>query len=362
MSETESDDHSFRVRYLGTEEKQIGVLGMLLSGLGFLLSVGSLFFVNLAPQDAIPWFILVRDIILVSGLILLLFFMTYRYARRESTIDDDIQPFREKAAKHLERIQELVAETRCLRGEIRLTSEMVLKYKDQLFHYYLSDELQNRPRTLTSKDRASFDSICFFITSDVKQMLLEHFRARGIDPKDDIAISVKLIITNTYLSEKFVYEDKRMNKDGNELVITVYRDPDTYNKRTREIKRRLYDINGNTAFREIIEYDKDAFIGNDLRNRDGYHNRNDEWQQFYNSACVVPIRYLDKSRGIRKYYGFITADSLETEGQSGQIKYDDDCKRILALGADALATFFLFLALNDGCRQEGGESLSAVVE
>jgi hypothetical protein len=81
----------------------------------------------------------------------------------------------------------------------------------------------------------------------------------------------------------------------------------------------LYKINTgeNTAFDQALKYSCDGpshFFSADLRKEKKYKNERQNWQTFYKSAIVVPIRFIYPDKIGHKDYshdiGFLCVDTL----------------------------------------------------
>jgi hypothetical protein len=159
---------------------------------------------------------------------------------------------------------------------------------------------------------------------------------------------VKLIIPSNKIVELFPHlsEDQEQQiRKREKWVITVFRDPYTYNHHhEREVGSAIYDIGGNTAFHHVVENGQPYFLSNNLAGwGENYRNENLEWRERYNSTLVVPIRYRDATFGQQLCFGFLAVDSLNRDGI--ELYNSSTCKHILSHSADLLATFFLSLAL-----------------
>jgi len=127
------------------------------------------------------------------------------------------------------------------------------------------------------------------------------------------------------------------------LCISTHSDPD---------RKTIFQhkINGNTAFMEIIYNEKGYFAATNLRTfREQYReiNKNEfrisarDWEKWYNSQIVVPIRGLStdaKGKKTYRYMGFLLADSMSSEAFR---KYDlESYVAILKAYADLLFVCF----------------------
>ena len=202
-----------------------------------------------------------------------------------------------------------------------------------------------------------FQDICSFVTQSVRDSIKEYLQSMHIDVKEDISVSVKLILTPKDIldlyPQHFAGGRERLLREqtlsAEQLwVITAYRDPKTYHEYTRtgsrEVLGTLYSLDGNTAFQHIYRGQgrNDRFHCNDLADlhaRKLYDNENQGWQQQYNSTLVVPLVLEHTSRDKRRYLGFLAVDSRNSERQ--QLYERDGCYWILNYAAQVLTNYFL---------------------
>lgn len=141
-------------------------------------------------------------------------------------------------------------------------------------------------------------------------------------------------------------EDKKAElRKKSEWVITFHRDHETFRKyKDREVIRRFFDVESNTAYHYVIVQGHRYFAHDNLRSiNDHYLNENPRWNEFYNSTMVVPIRYKSDD-GYYLCFGLLCADSLNPN--NAELYTQPACAHILGVGADLLATFFLLLSLS----------------
>lgn len=232
----------------------------------------------------------------------------------------------------------------------------ISNFRGELFKRYQSVISQKAvsaqpPFVFSDEDYSLFQNICRFITDGVRAALLEHFKTRGIEIDDDVAVTVKLIIDSPQLIQlsSLPHINEAKVKTREQWVITVFRDSYTYTnyREKREVGGvRIYDIQNNTGFRNIYENGSEYFLHNDLITllRSGaYLNENPDWQKYYNSTLIVPIEYRDQQTGARLRYGFLTADSKN--GKNLPLYNADECLTIIRQAAELLTIFFLLLVI-----------------
>jgi hypothetical protein len=229
---------------------------------------------------------------------------------------------------------------------------MVHNFRGELFKAYQSLVAQNGPVNMTDKDYNLFQNICRFITDGVRASLIEHFKTRGIDIGENVAVTVKLVISSDQIIDlsSFTNYDEAKIRTRPQWVITVFRDTYTYTnyREEREVGGVvIYNISDNTAFRNIYEGGNEYFLHNDLKSLNdsgAYLNENPNWQKYYNASLVVPIQYQDKLEpGQRLCYGFLAADSKNNGEQ--HLYNSEDCLLIMRQAAELLTIFFLLLIL-----------------
>lgn len=123
-------------------------------------------------------------------------------------------------------------------------------------------------------------------------------------------------IINNALGKKVRVCIKMFRSDSDELLFTYCRDSFTIDQSIKKEHNQRIDVNKNSDFSDILNGNKDYFVGSDLKKdykEKKYHNTNKEFK--YSSAVVVPIRALKEEivdDYDKKYYdniGFLCVDS-----------------------------------------------------
>lgn len=139
---------------------------------------------------------------------------------------------------------------------------------------------------------------------------------------------------------------KRKLKKNQQWIITVYRDPHTYERyrENREVGNRIYSVEKNTAFIHIFQDKEQVFAKDDLQALgNAYKNENTRWREQYNATIVAPIRYSVPEKGEYRCFGFIAIDCLNTGKEN--LFENEEAKYIVGHAADLMANFFLVLSL-----------------
>lgn len=294
-------------------------------------------------------FIVIRDLLLFIVLGITIGILTYKIFKLEMTIKDtDIQQ-QEKLAEvesEAERLKDLFSK----QIEVMYDSARALRYVG--FNYYQS-RIPVQPRDfdvrISREERKAFDDVCFQVTQYVRQALKTLFKTRGIEIRDDLAITIKLLfptkeIIDSY-GDRFNNDERRQIHDKRRWIVTTFRDPYTYKQQNphREVANVLYDVEGNTAFNDLVNKGLPFFLCNNLQDKDDYRNENPKWMQNYNATLVVPIKYYDKTMRETRCLGMVAADSRNKAGH--ELFDSGECLHILNHAAELLANFFLTLAL-----------------
>lgn len=148
-----------------------------------------------------------------------------------------------------------------------------------------------------------YKKYCSDMLEEVKRLETAYIKIKGYDVK--IAVSLKLF------DKPYVYNvDRRTDIH----VYTAFRDKDTYNDKDeqglpkREIGQILYSIDLNDDFTACLT--KEVFyVNNVTRQTVNYRNEHSDFDNFYNSSIVVPIR-INMSNGNRKFFGYLCCDCM----------------------------------------------------
>lgn len=218
-----------------------------------------------------------------------------------------------------------------------------------MYNYFHNNTSLDIDMGMDARDYNKFTDICRFVANQVRASLMHNILMRGIDISEDLAISIKLILPKDALLKVLPNLDPQLQAEialQQYWVITAFRDSYTYvnDREEREVSERLFNVDRNTAFHNIIVEGADYFIDNNLINLGStYLNENPHWNKFYNSTLVVPIKYKLQGQSNTSYFGFIAADSKNIEQLP--IFNKDDTFYILRRGADIITLFFLSRAL-----------------
>lgn len=321
---------SFRIGFFGTWERSVNSVSLILGIISLLLSV----FLWQYPQS-IPQLIILRDLVVILTLISANAILIYVVINQTKVIQE--------GRYKLKRVDAEIS------IQLREAYQIMHHYRDRVFSHFMPEITENLAYSSSEEELKLFRNICFFTTSGLRSAFLSLFKSRGIDIDDDIAISVKLIIPANNVVEmgrNFEEHKKRQILRKDKWVITIFRDPFTYNHHPeREVGGiKVYDIHNNTAFHHIFSSGHSLFFSNDLKSEgDHYLNENVNWKDHYNATLVVPIRYKDAVTEEQVCFGFLAIDSMNKDNIA---LFDSvDCKNLLKHSADSLATFFLSLAL-----------------
>lgn len=278
---------------------------------------------------------MLRDIIVICILLLVSGLLLYKYIRRESFLN--------------RLTMRLQASNDRLKKQFSNFHSVVHKYRNDVFQHYLHKIPEEI--VVTKKERDTFEKICHSITMELKRVILDYLESRNVNLKDDLCVTVKLTLSPENIIDlygaSFDKSIKRKIRKNKQWVITVYRDPETYEKyrENREVGSRIYSIQRNTAFIHIFQEREQIFASDDLTALgDAYKNENPCWDQQYNSALVAPIRYSIPEKGNYRCFGFIAVDSMNAERK--RIFESNEAKYIIGHAADLLATYFLILSVD----------------
>lgn len=318
-----------RGKFFSTWDRGLATLSLAASLVGILIALITLLFGN--TLENVPQYIAYRDFLIWIGLILLNVVFVSKYVHREA----DIQS-REALIQN---------QINLLTNNFELSHNLVHGYRDELFRWYFQPNVQRHK--ITDTELRIFRHLCGVITDGVRASFSEYFKSRGINLGNDLSVSVKLIITREEVLDRFhlPQEEEQKIRSQEQWIITVYRDHYThYNVPSREKALKIYAIDDNTAFHNLVKFQDPVFLNNDLQSLGtAYKNENVNWRKYYNAAIVVPIRYRSVDQQYYRCYGALAVDSLNKEKIPDL--YNHQNEYILAHAADLLATFFLLLEL-----------------
>lgn len=95
------------------------------------------------------------------------------------------------------------------------------------------------------------------------------------------------------------------------IVYTAFRDAKTYEEHDREIGKELYTIDGNIDFSICVSRDH-YIINNAKKDSTSYLNEHKDFDAYYNSAVVVPIR-IKQADNTYKLLGYLCCDCLNQD-------------------------------------------------
>ena len=316
-----------RLRYLlfGSPDK-------IITAISFVIGISGLILAALAYRYPIlpPWFIIVRDNIVILTLLLIVMVSSVKYFKKDNMVED---------------FRELVSQ------QLAFHHHIIHDFRDHYF-WDVRNEFAVNPRMEASQidtlKKSHFENTCRTILSDTRDIFLKYYAARGFKIGDDLSVTVKLVIPaedaqkilNTIKGKRADTLNKTMT-----YIVTGYRDPSTWGTKPErtEIMRIIYNIDEqNTTFDEIVNKGKNFFLSNNLREdyeNGRYKNQNPNWQKSYNAVLAIPIRY--RRQGDHRatlIYGIISIDSLNP--QAYELFDDKNTFHLLAASADMLALMF----------------------
>lgn len=321
---------SWKYYLVGTWDRAYSFVNASLAALSIMLTI-----VLWQFPEKVPILIIIRDIVVVCVLLLTSGLLLYKYMKRESYLTD--------------LTARLQASNDRLNKQFGNFHSVVHKYRNDVFRRYL-DKVPEEI-VVTEIERDTFERICHSLTMDVKKIFFDYLESRNIYLKDDLCVAVKLTLSLNNIIElygrAFDEDIQRKLQDNSQWVITVYRDPETYEKHreSREVGLRIYSIEKNTAFRNIAQDRQNIFASNDLLSLgSAYNNENPDWKSKYNAALVAPIRYSVPEKNEYRCFGFLAVDSLNAEKQN--IFETEEAKCIIGYVVDLMATYFLVLSVD----------------
>lgn len=120
------------------------------------------------------------------------------------------------------------------------------------------------------------------------------------------------------------------------IVITTFRDSQTYSLGKREIGQKEYSISKNTDFIYCLSHS--YFLKNNITSDDkSYDNENTGFLEYYNCTIVVPIKYSYPD--CSHIYGYLTCDILNDD-LSKENLLDEDMAEIMEATANIIGAYF----------------------
>lgn len=151
---------------------------------------------------------------------------------------------------------------------------------------------------------------CFYVSDNS-----EAFKKEILTGCHYLVSDLKDIINNA-LGKRVRVCIKMFCSDSDKFLFTYCRDSFTIDQSIKKEHNQRIDVSKNSDFSDILNGNKDYFIGSDLKKdykENKYHNTNRDFK--YSSAVVVPIRALKEEivdDDDKKYYdniGFLCVDS-----------------------------------------------------
>lgn len=326
---------SYHEYLFGTPDRKYTFVSVILSIISVFITV----YLWKYPEN-VPKLIIFRDTFVISGLIIMLILIAFKFGKREVYL--------------ISENENLVYSNNELKRKLDLRinkqysnfHSSVHKFRDDMFKFYSSD-LPDQC-ILQEKDKIAFLRICHSTTDSVKKSMIEYLKSKDIylNDYDDICVTVKLMLESNNIIELYGNTIDRDTKSSinkkKKWIITVYRDPDTYEKarENREVGTRLYSVEDNSAYMHICISKKAYFCSDNLIEMgDKYINENPSWRENYNATIVVPIRYYNKDSGFYRVFGFISIDSLNKD--KNELFCNNTSRYIVGHSADLMASFFL---------------------
>lgn len=120
------------------------------------------------------------------------------------------------------------------------------------------------------------------------------------------------------------------------IIITTFRDSQTYSQGKREVGTSRFSIGKNTDF--IFCLTHPYFLKNNMTQDDKtYDNEHLGYLDFYNCAIVVPIKY--EYPDCSHVYGYLTCDILNPDSSKDSL-LDDDMAEVMEATARVIGEFF----------------------
>lgn len=143
------------------------------------------------------------------------------------------------------------------------------------------------------------------IFGPLKKILDDILKGKGLN----LEVSVSLKQFNCVLDD--------MDNINKVKIITTFRDKDTYKHKKREIGKEESIIRENTDFSNCLS--EPHFIKNNMHGHDdSYQNRREGFCKYYNCIIVVPV-YCKLPNNAIHFFGYLTADVLNTDLENADI-------------------------------------------
>lgn len=201
--------------------------------------------------------------------------------------------------------------------------------------------------TLKTKVKERYNTFFRDCTEKLKTILDLSFENRNLNSVN--SITIKQLNSALYWKDK-ASKEKAVSEAK---IITTFRDSHTYTQYNREVGKKEYSISGNTSFNHCLN--KLHYLHNNISDEDDnrYQNENVIFKSFYNCTIVVPI-FVQEVFG-KKYYGYLTADTLNTDSNIKEV-YDSQMLKIMKNTASIIAMYF------NSMEQHWWDTLNAIKE
>lgn len=213
-----------------------------------------------------------------------------------------------------------------LQDFIQSVSCVVISQQDEAMYI---DTVARNVENYTKQIIKSFNDFIGFVIRELKNIMDAALKQKGFNFTCSIAVKqMNDSYTNTPPSNKM-------------KILTCYRDSEAYVHNKREVGKKVYSLENNTAFLECLQHDYS--IKNDLTGVNAtYRNENGEFLKYYNCAVVVPLfgLYGDEKR----YYGYLACDALRQDKTQLDV-FDDEMVKIMRMTASLIGSYF-----DDHCR------------
>lgn len=216
-------------------------------------------------------------------------------------------------------------------------------------YYILQDFIQSISCVVVSQqDEATYiDTVARNVENYTKQIIKSFndfigFVIRELKSVMDAALKQKGFNLTCSIALKQMNDSYSSTPPNNKAkIITCYRDSEAYVHNKREVGKKVYSLENNTAFLECLQHDYS--MKNNLSGVNAtYRNENGEFLKYYNCALVVPLfgLYGDEKR----YYGYLACDTLNPDKTRVDV-FDEEMVKIMRMTASLIGGYF-----DDHCR------------
>lgn len=191
------------------------------------------------------------------------------------------------------------------------------------------DTVARNVENYTKQIIKSFNDFIGFVIRELKSIMEAALKQKGFNLTCSIAVKQ---MNDSYTS----------TPPSNKMkILTCYRNSEAYVHNKREVGKKVYSLENNTAFFECLQHDYS--IKNNLTGVNAtYRNENGEFLKYYNCALVVPVfgLYGDEKR----YYGYLACDALKQDKTQLDV-FDEEMAKIMRMTANLIGSYF-----DDHCR------------